>query len=522
MRHQLSILILVWCICCTFACHNNGSIKQEGSKESITVTVKEDSIPPVMNKKGEEKEVPITIENTESTKKEKVAKKAKKETKTETVEEVAAYPAWLLDDSFHTKQVPEWAKDAVIYEVNLRQYTQEGTIKAFMEHLPRLKDMGVDILWFMPIHPIGEEKRKGSMGSYYSVKDFKAIDLNYGTIDDFKAMVAKAHELEMYVLLDWVANHSAWDNSLRTRHPSWYTVDENGNNIPPVADWSDVVDFNYEEKGLWKYMIESMKFWVEAADIDGYRCDVAEMVPLEFWNLARKELDKVKPVFMLAEAENPNLHEQAFDMTYAWELHHLMNGLFGGKNKVTDLDAYIGREQEKFHNGDYRMLFTSNHDENSWNGTVYERLGASTKTFATLSFVLPGMPLIYSGQEAGNSSRLAFFDKEPIQWKGFALQDFYKDLIDLKKRKECLWNGEHGGTFERIKTSHDDQIFAFKRRKNHKEILCIFNLSHTPVNVTMPYEIFLDGMRDAIGGDKVVLIGENKVSLKAWGYMVLE
>jgi glycosidase len=212
---------------------------------------------------------------------------------------------------------PEWSYNSTIYEANIRQFTPEGTFAAFEEHLPKLKQMGIEIIWLMPIHPIGEKNRKGTLGSYYSVKDYKGINPKFGTEEDFKSLVNAIHDQDMYIIIDWVANHTAWDHPWTKTNKDFYTLDSEGNFVPPVPDWSDVIDLNFENKELWLQMIDAQKYWIEEFDIDGYRCDVAAMVPNEFWGKARLELDQIKPVFMLAEAHEPELHENGFDMTYS-------------------------------------------------------------------------------------------------------------------------------------------------------------------------------------------------------------
>ena len=244
-------------------------------------------------------------------------------------------------------QHPEWSHNVSIYEVNTRQYTPEGTFKAFDAHIDEIKKLGIGLVWFMPINPIGEKNRKGNLGSYYSVKDYKAVNPEFGTLEDFKETVKKVHDAGMYVIIDWVANHTAWDNVWVSEHPEFYTKDSLGNFVPPVADWHDVIDLNYDNKELWKYMIDAMKYWVKECDIDGFRCDVAGMVPIDFWISARTELDKVKKVFMLAEAEGPEFHE-AFDMTYSWNLLHLMNDLAQGKTSVQAIRDYFNKENNTY------------------------------------------------------------------------------------------------------------------------------------------------------------------------------
>jgi glycosidase len=373
---------------------------------------------------------------------------------------------------------PERTNKSNIYEVNIRQYTPEGTFKAFETHIPRLKKMGVDILWLMPIFPISEKNRKGSLGSYYSVGDYKKVNPLFGTEEDFKSLMKTAHDNNMLVILDWVANHTGWDNPWITEHPDWYTKDKDGKTtVPEGTDWSDVADLNYDNPELRKGMIEAMKYWVEKFDVDGFRCDVAGMMPTDFWNTASEELDKVKPMFMLAEAEQLDLHEKAFDMGYAWSLHHIMNEISAGKQNAQDLRNYFEKSHEEYPQKVYRMSFTSNHDENTWKGTEFERMPDSYKTFAVMTFVAPGFPLIYNGQEAGLNKRLRFFEKDTIEWKQHEMEALYTKLIALKNDNKALWNGEAGSPAYFINTSNPKQVFTFKRVKDDNTVLVMMNLS---------------------------------------------
>src|SRR5690554_136125 len=409
---------------------------------------------------------------------------------------------------------PDWSYNSVIYEVNLRQYTEEGTFKAFEKHLPALKEMGIDILWFMPIHPIGEKNRKGSLGSYYSVKDYLAINPEHGTPEDFKALVDKIHEMDMYVIIDWVANHTAWDNVLVEEHPEFYTRDSLGNFVPPVADWSDVIDLNYDNKELWEAMIDAMNYWVEEFDIDGYRCDVAGMIPVEFWEEARKELNDIKHVFMLAEAWEPELHP-AFDMTYSWDIHHLMSDVAKGNKTARELVDRIKKEEEMYLPSAFRMQFTSNHDENTWNGTVYEKFGDGAEAFTAFTFVIPGMPLIYSGQEAGLDKRLEFFEKDHIEWKKDKFYELYKVLYDLKKNNKALLAGEKGGKINFLALDDSSpNLIAFEREKDGDKVVALFNLSENTID-KISLENFKD-LKDIFTGE---LIPE-AVSLKGWEYKI--
>lgn len=426
-----------------------------------------------------------------------------------------------------TKQItnklvhPEWSKNTNIYEVNIRQYTPEGTLKAFEKHLSRLKQMGVDMIWLMPIQPIGEKNRKGKLGSYYSIKDYMAINPEFGTMKDFKDLVEKAHQLGMHVIIDWVANHSAWDNKMIEEHPDWYTKDSAGNFVSPY-DWTDVVDLNYDNKEMRKYMIDALKFWIVEADIDGYRCDVAGMVPLDFWNEARQELDQIKPVFMLAEAEEPPHHDRAYDMSYAWKLHHVMNDIAKGEKNANDIAAFFVENDSLFPEDAYRMHFTSNHDENSWNGTEYERMGDGALTFAAFAATIPGMPLIYSGQEAAFNRRLEFFEKDQIDWGKFSLNDFYKRLLFLKKDNKALWNGIHGGKMERIPSTNDEAVFAFIREKEGDKIFAIFNFTHEKQNVVLSGENYAGEYYNALTDDLRSFSANEEIEIEPWGYFVFE
>ncbi len=415
----------------------------------------------------------------------------------------------------------EWSRNANIYEVNIRQFTPEGTLNAFAKHMPRLKEMGVDILWLMPVYPISQEKRKGSMGSYYAVADYRAVNPEFGTMDDLKNLVKKAHDMDMKVILDWVANHTGWDNYLINKHPDWYTKNEKGEIvIPEGTDWVDTADLNYENQEMRKYMIGALKFWIEEANIDGYRCDVAGMVPTDFWEQARKELDAVKPVFMLAEDGGHELLENAFDMGYGWDLHHIMNDVVKGEKTANDMEAYFTKIDTVFPADSYLMNFITNHDENSWNGTVEERMGEGGKAFAVLSFTVPGMPLIYSGQEAGMNKRLKFFEKDEIDWTNMELASFYKDLIRLKKNNKALLNGAKGGKLVRITTDQNEKVFAFSREAGKDEVIVILNLSKDAVDVKLNAEAYTGPYGDYFTKVKQQFTKETPMSLKAWEYRI--
>lgn len=377
---------------------------------------------------------------------------------------------------------PKWTKNATIYEVNIRQYTPEGTFKAFEAHLPRLQKMGVDILWLMPVNPIGELNRKGGLGSYYAVKDYKAVNPNFGTEDDFQSLINAAHALDIKVIIDWVANHSSPDNRwIQEGHLDWYTLDSLGHVQPTIGtDWWDVADLNYDNKEMRAEMTASMKYWVTKYDIDGFRCDVADWVPVDFWNDTRKELEQVKPVFMLAEAENPKHHVAAFDMSYGWNFHHIMNEVAKGKMNAADVKKYLILDELQFPSNAMRMQFTSNHDENSWNGTEMERMGTALEAFAALTYCVDGMPLMYSGQETSLSKRLLFFEKDTILWDKMDKVDFYTKMNTLKAKNKALENGANAGETEFINELCTEQVLVFQRKKGCNTVTCVFNLSPNP------------------------------------------
>lgn len=416
-------------------------------------------------------------------------------------------------------QAPEWSKDLTIYEVNIRQYTPEGTFDAFAEHLPRLQEMGVGILWLMPVQPIGELNRKGSLGSYYSISDYTATNPEFGKMKDLKKMVEEAHKRDMYVILDWVANHTAWDHKWMKDNKDYYTTDKAGNIVAPDPDWSDVADLNYDNKAMRKDMIADMIFWLKEVNVDGFRYDMAMLVPDDFWKEALIELKLIKPdVFLLAEAEGPEFHAIGFTMTYAWEKHHLMKDIAQGKKPANAMDSLISLDGTKFPAYAYRMNFTSNHDENSWQGTEFERLGDGAKSFAVISATIPGMLLIYSGQEVALNRRLKFFDKDTINWvddKNYTA--FYTTLIKMKKDNPALWNGNYGGNYKGIDCGNKD-VYAFVREKDDNKVLVILNLSSIPQEIKFTSES--GKYKNVFGGNKKIKAGK-KMELLPWQYMVL-
>ncbi len=454
-------------------------------------------------------------------------------------------------EELRSPNVPEWHKNAVLYEVNLRHYTSENTFKSFEAQVPRLKEMGIDILWFMPIFPISKEKRKGPLGSPYSVADYFNTNPDYGTIDDFKHLVEVIHQAGMHVILDWVPNHTGWDNPWIKEHADWYTKDKNGNITDPMDPntgkswgWTDVADLNYDNAEMRLKMIDALKFWVVETNIDGYRMDVAPAVPSDFWIQATDSLYAIRPLFMLSEGENPELvNNGSFIADYAWEMHHTFNeiaasqgasrikranvvqgNLKEGEAEVhiktaTDIDTVLAKKRKQYTQG-YQMQFTSNHDENSWSDTEFARLGEAHKTFAVLAATMEGIPLIYTGQESAMDKKLEFFKKDSITWGEYIYAPFYKTLFDLKHRNKALWNGTHGGQMKKVTTGNDQNVYAFCREKDGDKVVVILNLSAEKQSATLGSEILAGQYNNVFSGTNKVLNAGTNIEVNPWEYMV--
>ncbi|MFY0673753.1 MAG: alpha-amylase [Bacteroidia bacterium] len=425
----------------------------------------------------------------------------------------------------NVEQNIDWVRNAVIYEVNTRQYTPEGTFAAFEKKLPQLKELGVDILWFMPIHPIGLKNRKEteeSLGSYYSVRDYKAVNPDLGTVEEFKSLVATCHEMGFKVVLDWVANHTAPDHAWVEEHPEFYTRDAKGNYpVPPEGtDWWDVADLDYSNQEMRNEMISALKYWVDECDIDGYRCDMAGMVPLDFWLQARPQIEENKKLFMLAEWQDARFYE-AFDFIYGWPLKNVFVELTEGESNVESLVKMSCEDNARWllHDLDFdtwgpynlSMNFVTNHDENSWEGTAIERWGSANKAFATLTFLAPGLPLIYSGQEVGNNKRLLFFEKDLFDWSdNDGYFDFYKDLVKMKHENTALAVGTNGGSFESFKIENE-HVYAFFREGSDDALIAFFNMSNDAQTFALPEFGHLNNFEMNAG---------DELTLEAWEYKV--
>jgi glycosidase len=420
----------------------------------------------------------------------------------------------------------EWSYSAVLYEMNIRQLTPEGTLRAAEKKLEFLREMGIDAIWMMPIYPIGEEGRKGSLGSYYSIRDYKAVNPEFGTMEDFDSFVAKAHSLGIKVILDWVANHTARDAKwLQTKPADWYEREDDGTAKVPW-DWTDTAKLNYSNHDVWRGQIDAMRFWVEQHAIDGFRCDMAMLVPIEFWQQATEVLRAIKPdIFMLAEAEQQNLFDHAFDMCYAWEIHHLMCDIARGERRVWDLRNKLYANRENYPASAMRMMFTSNHDENSWSGSEFHRFGAAREIMTALTFVWEGaMPLIYTGQEVGYDHSFAFFDRDHIpaeQYQPCKDTELYRKLIALKHSEAALQAGERGGRMIEIENNAKDCMMTFVREVGDSRVVAIMNLSPYTIHANYNNGIYAGEYTNALTGEKVLLPLHLEQDIEPWGYTLL-
>lgn len=415
----------------------------------------------------------------------------------------------------------EWASDAVLYEMNVRQLTPEGTFAAAERQLPRLRDMGVDIVWLMPVYPIGELGRKGSLGSYYAIRDYCAVNPEFGTMADFDRFLARAHELGLRVILDHVGNHTSPDAAWVTERPAeWYVRDSTG--APVVQyDWTDIAKLNYDCPEVRTALYDVLKFWVDKG-VDGFRCDVAMEVPHDFWQDAFARLRTVRPdLFTLAEAEGPQFHADGFDATYGWELHHVLNDIAQGKKSAADLRELLGKYAEEYPAQAFRMMFTSNHDENSWNGTEFERMGDAAATMAALTYVLPqSLPLIYTGQEIGYDHRFAFFEKDPVPaWEPNRWTDLYTRLNALRHDNPALASGAALGGMNYMGGAVAD-LMAFTRTAGDNKAVCLFNLSAKPQPVIPTVEVGGE-YTDAMTGERRTIAPGEEFSLGPWEYLIL-
>ena len=381
----------------------------------------------------------------------------------------------------NSTKMTDWKHTTNIYEVNVRQYTKEGTFKAFQKELPRLQQMGVKTLWFMPITPIAQKEKKGSLGSPYAAQDYTSINPEFGTLDDFKNLVNEAHKMGFKVIIDWVANHTGWDHVWTKSHPEYYVHDADGS-FHRASGMDDIIELDYKNPEMRLAMIDAMKYWVKETNIDGFRCDLASWVEVDFWQQARPEVEKIKPLFFLGEfdeLENPD-YGKVFDASYSWSWMHKTEDFYKKKLPLTELTDLLAKYSAIGGNS-MRAWFTSNHDENSWNGTEYEKYGEMAKPLAVFSATWDGVPLMYSGQELPLlNKRLEFFEKDPIPWNGsYKLEEFYKKLYQLKSENTALRGGDANATTKILQTNAPDKVLAYLRKNGDDEVLVILNLSET-------------------------------------------
>jgi len=415
---------------------------------------------------------------------------------------------------------PEWSYNTNIYEVNVRQYTKEGTFKAFQQHLPRLKDMGVEILWFMPITPISLKDRLGSMGSYYAAQNYVEINPEFGTEEDFKQLVANAHSYGFKVIIDWVANHTGNDHIWIDQHPDYFSYDPNTKEIIHPHGWTDVSQLDYSNQNMQDAMIDAMKFWITQCDIDGFRCDMAHLVPLDFWVLARKEVEKIKSsLFWLAECEESTYHK-VFDATYTWRWMHATTDFYAKKIGLQELLLLLQNYNSEFPKDAFRVYYTSNHDENSWNGTEYEKYGDAVKVLDVFSFTWNGIPMIYSGQELPNKKRLKFFDKDAIEWStDYELHGFYQTLLALRKRNNALRAGDENALL-RMMPVKSDKAFCYVRKNGEEEVAVLLNFSAEEITVEL-IDVVGDYL-EVFTMDTLSAKENSKVILEPWAFKVFE
>jgi cyclomaltodextrinase / maltogenic alpha-amylase / neopullulanase len=417
------------------------------------------------------------------------------------------------------RALPAWMQHATIYEVNVRQYSAAGTFAAVEADLPRLRDLGVGALWFMPIHPVGELNRKGGLGSYYAVRDYLGVNPEFGTADDFRRLVGKAHALGLRVIMDWVANHTAWDNTLLQSHPDFFMRGHDGRPIPPLGfDWTDVIQLDYGNRAVWKYQIDALSLWVREFGVDGFRFDYATGVPTPFWDAMSEALHTLRPdIFLLAEAEVPQHQLRAFHASYSFTMMHAINAIAQGHAPASHVDDILAQYHVLFPERAVFLNYTTNHDENSWQGTVFERLGGGVRPFAVLSFVLDGIPLIYNGQEAGLDKRLLFFERDPIEWRAHPLAGFYRTLTQLKREHPALATG---AAMARVPTTKNESIYALVREAGGRRVAAFLNLTAKDVEFDAAHARLAGDWREVFTGETLSSKGTIKLKLRSWEYRV--
>jgi len=413
-----------------------------------------------------------------------------------------------------------WINTASVYEVNLRQYTPGGTFAEFRKELPRLKDMGVDVLWFMPLTPISVKNRKGTLGSYYACSNYTAVNPEFGTEAEMKNLFREAHGMGFKILIDWVANHTGWDHHWTYEHPGYYQRDETTGDFKKASGMDDIIELDYSNPELRRAMIHAMQYWIDAYGIDGFRCDLAFWVQLDFWKEARTALSSAEPLFWLGEFD-PLDHPQyleVFDAAYTWQWMSATSNFYHEHTAMHTLKHLLEKYDTACGNEHIPLWFTSNHDENSWNGTEYEKYGDMARALAVFSFTWNGMGLVYSGQELPNTTRLEFFERDPIPWSGYhALHDFYRQLLRLKKEHPALRAADPNVYTEWMDTG-DAPALCYIRHAGRRRVMVLLNLGREPQQVSIP--VMENDYQDWFGGDLPEAGSDVIIELVAWEYRV--
>lgn len=426
---------------------------------------------------------------------------------------------------------------AVIYEANIRQYSPSGHFDEFTKDIPQLKQLGVKVIWLMPIFPISETRRKATggadskfasdfpeaeqakyLGSYYAITDFTKINPEFGTIEDFRNLIKTAHDNGIYVILDWVPNHTGWDHTWIKNKPEYYTKDKDGNITHPIdTDWTDVADLNYDNQDMRKEMIADMQYWLKEEGVDGFRCDVAGSVPTDFWVEAIPQLRSTKDIFMLAEAWEPELaQDNLFDMVYGWDTHHVMNDMSQGKQDLKAWEDRLAEIDSLYEENDIIMNFVTNHDENSWSGTIKERMKGAAPLMTAFSYTIPGMPLIYSGMEYDMDHRLKFFEKDSIPKTKKEMWPLLEKLGQLKNTNPALNGGKDPASYKNLETTND-KVLAFQRSKNDVTVTFVGNFSDKEQSLNPPLK---GNFTDYITNESIEM-NDKVLVLKPWEYKIL-
>ncbi|MCB2203366.1 DUF3459 domain-containing protein [bacterium] len=428
----------------------------------------------------------------------------------------------LLESRFHHRKPVEsadWVRDAVLYEVFPRAFSEEGSFRAVEQRLPEIKELGATVIWLMPIHPIGELKRKGTLGSPYSIRDYYAINPEYGTMEDFRSLLARTHELGMHLIIDLVINHTSWDHPFINEHPAWYARNSKGEIVSPNVDWYDIAQLDFNNQALREYMMEMMMYWVRDVGVDGFRCDYSDMIPHDFWSEAIEALREVKPVMLLAEGANPQLHVNAFDISYAWNTYDILHPMLEGELPISQFAVTMQREFYQYPVGALHLRFIVNHDKHKEDNPAVTWLGVrESRSCAVLVSLLPGVPLIYNGQEVGNDRQIGLFEKEVIDWEdAHGLRPFYTELTSVRREHEVLRRGE----YRPLALVGNEQVVAYVRSYGGRDMVVAVNLTDEAARVALPMPANCAGVPVMLDGCRLLDEVKGEWEMEPWGYVVL-